>query len=343
MKAFSVARVLGVAAIALAVAPVFAADDRVPATRGFHGNLLLGAGYFDLESNLVAGNDLIDASTRTITSVTQAPPSNDTTYGIVSGELAYVFGDRWEAFFGVSIEDYVTLDFSTRLGVRKQWDGVGVLGASFVTTAALPTEVWADPYLVGTPRLATERDSNGVRLDWWRIFGTGFFAQLQSREIELDTEASGTDPVLGLSADEILLLRRDGTDSRATLGYRWENGRHTWQPEFTFTTADRDGDAIAAEATALQLSYGYRGDTWTLAAAASVFQREHDEANPVYGLKTDADGYAISLSAFRKLDLGSGDWRAFANVIHAENDSDIDFHDASAFAASIGLAYFFGR
>lgn len=343
MKTSSVARVLGVAAVALAAAPVFAADDRVPATRGFYGNLLLGAGYFDLESNLVAGNDLIDASTRTIASVTQAPPSNDTTYAIVSGELAYAFGNQWEAFFGVSIEDYVTLDFSTRLGARKQWDGIGVLGASFVTTAALPTEVWADPYLVGTPRLATERDSNGVRLDWWRIFGTGFFAQLQSREIDVDTEASGTDPALGLGADEILLLRRDGTNSRATLGYRWETGRHTWQPEFTFTTADRDGGAIAAEATTLQLSYGYRGDIWTLAASASLFQRDHDEANPVYGLKTDADGYAVSLSAFRKLDLGTGDWRAFANVIHAENDSDIDFHDSSAFAASIGLAYFFGR
>jgi hypothetical protein len=343
MKALGFARVLGVAAIMVAVAPAFAADDRVPATQGFYGNLLLGAGYFDLESNLVAGNDLIDASTSTITSVTQAPPSNDTTYAIVSGELAYAFGNQWEAFFGVNIEDYVTLDFSTRLGVRKQWDGVGVLGASFVTTAALPTEAWEDPYLVGTPRLATERDSNGVRLDWWRIFGTGFFAQIQTREIELDNEASGTDPELGLSADEILLLRRDGTDSRATLGYRREAGRHTWQPEFTFTTADRDGDAIAAEAATLKLSYGYRGETWTLAASASVFQRDYDDANPVYGLKTDADGYAVSLSAFRKLSLGTGDWRAFASVIHAENDSDVDFHDSSAFAASIGLAYFFGR
>jgi hypothetical protein len=268
MKVSGVAWVLGATAIALAAAPVFAADDRVPETRGFHGNLLLGAGYFDLESNLVAGNDLIDASTRTITSVTQAPPSNDTTYAIVSGELAYVFGDRWEAFFGVNIEDYVTLDFSTRLGVRKHWEGVGVLGASFVTTAALPTEAWEDPYLVGTPRLATERDSNGVRFDWWRIFGTGFFAQLQSRDIEFDTEASGTDPALGLTADEIRLLRRDGTDNRATLGYRWETGRHTWQPEFTFTTADRDGDAIAAEAATLKLSYGYRDEAWTLAASA---------------------------------------------------------------------------
>jgi hypothetical protein len=170
----------------------------------------------------------------------------------------------------------------------------------------LTTEAWEDPYLVGTPRLATERDSNGVRLDWWRIFGTGFFAQLQSRDIEFDTEASGTDPSLGLTADEIRLLRLDGADNRATLGYRWETGRHTWQPEFAFTTADRDGDAIAAEAATLKLSYGYRGEA-------------------------------------RKLDFGNGDWRAFASVVHADNDSDVDFHDSSAFAASLGLAYFFGR
>lgn len=343
MRALDVARVVGIAMFALDAAPVFATDDRVPEVPGFHGNLLLGAGYFDLESNLVAGNDLIDASTNTIASVTQPAPSNDTTYAIVSGELSYVFGNRWEGFFGVSIEDYVTLDFSMRLGLRKQWDGVGVLGASLVTTAVLPTEAWQDPYLVGMPRLATEVDSNGLRLDWWRIFGTGFFAQLQSRDIEVETEGSGTDSALGLSADEILLLRRDGTDSRATVGYRWENGRHMWQPQLTFTTADRDGDAVASEATALQLSYGYRGEAWTLVAAASVIQREYDAANPVYGVKTDADGYALSLSAFRKLDIGTGDWRAFANVIHAENDSDVDFHDSAAFAASVGVAYFFGR
>ncbi|NGP53558.1 DUF2860 family protein [Thioalkalivibrio sp. XN8] len=343
MRTLAVAGIFTIVTFGLAAAPVHAADDRVPQEPGFHGNVLLGAGYFELESNLVAGNDLIDASTSTIGSVTQPAPSNDTTYAIVSGELSYVFGNRWEAFFGVNIEDYVTLDFATRLGLRKQWDGVGVLGASLVTTAALPTEVWEDPYLVGTPRLATELDSSGLRLDWWRIFGTGFFAQLQSRDIEVESEASGTDPALGLGADEILLLRRDGTDSRATLGYRWENGRHTWQPQLTFASADRDGDAVAGEATTLQLSYGYRGDLWTFVAAASVAQREYDAANPVYGVKTDADGYAVSLSAFRKLDLGTGDWRAFASIIQAENDSDVDFHDSSAFAASVGVAYFFGR
>lgn len=322
--------------------PGFAADDRVRDEPGFHGNVIFGGGYIDLESNFLAGNKLIDAGSRTISSVDQSPPSNDTVYPFVSGELNYTFGDRWEAFFGGSIEDYLTLDLATRLGLRKQFEGVGVTGLSLLFSG-LPADVWEDPYLVGSPRRETDRDSTGFRFDWWRILGSGFFFQYSMREIDLDTELSGTDPALGLTADEIALLRRDGDNSRMTLGYRWQNGRSVWQPEISVGEDDRDGDAVSSDLTSAKLSYSYFADSWTVVGSGAVFQRDYDTANPIYGRKIDDDGYALSVTVFRQLATGDGNWQVFGSLAYADSDSDVDFHDTSATAASIGVAYFFGR
>jgi len=321
-----------------------AADDRVSSTRGFHGNILLGAGYIDLESNLVAGNDLVDAKSRTIQSVNQSPDSNDTAFPVVSGEVNYSFGNGWEAFFGGNIEDYVSMDFATRLGVRKDWDGVGVTGLSAVFSG-LPADVYEDPYLVGAPRRTTERDSTGVRFDWWRILDSNFFFQFQTRSIDIDTERSGA---ALLAADELTeadvrLLRRDGDDSRYTLGYRWQNGAHLLQPEVIFGEDDRDGDAVAGDILNAKLTYSYFATDWTLVTSGTYFSKDFDKANPVYDKKVDDDGYALAVSGFYKVGWGDGNWQLFGSLVYADNDSDVDFHDTSIFSANLGVAYFFGK
>jgi hypothetical protein len=342
MKYMLIGRVFLFIGAAMVATPALAADDRVREAPGFHGNVLFGGGYLDLESNLVAGNKLIDANTKTISSVGQSPPSNDTVYPFVTGEVNYTFGDRWEVFFGGSIEDYLTLDLATRLGLRKQAEGVGVVGLS-VLFSGVPAEVWEDPYLAGEPRRETDRDSAGFRFDWWRILDSGFFFQYATREVEVGRESSGTDPALGLTADEIALLRRDGDNSRMTLGYRWQSGRSLWQPEIAVGEDDRDGKAVSADFRSLKLTYSYLGETWTIVGTGLVFQKDHDRANPVYGRKIDEDGYALSLALFRRLDIGDGRWRAFGIFAYADSDSDVDFHDTTATAANLGVAYFFGN
>lgn len=334
-------RVLSIAALLLFAPGAFASDDRVREEQGFYGNVLFGAGYLDLESNLVAGNRLIDVEDSTIQSVNQSPDSNNDAFPFVSGEVNYAFGERWEAFFGGSIEDYVTLDFSTRLGLRKEWDQVGIAGLSLLFSG-LPAEVYEDPYLVGAPRPDTDRDSGGVRFDWWRILESNFFLQISTREIDIDNERSGTDPALGLTPDQIRQLRRDGDDSRVTLGYRWANGAQLLQPEISLGEDDRDGDAISADTTAFKLTYSYRVGEWAWVATGQYFKSDYDAPNPVYGRRTDSDGYAVSGTVFRRLHTGGGDWRAFGSATYADSDSDVNFHDATAYGFNLGVAYFFG-
>ncbi|WP_162846178.1 DUF2860 family protein [Seongchinamella sediminis] len=321
---------------------VHATDDKVRAEKGFYGNLLFGGGYLDLKSNLVSGNKLIDIGDDTIQSVNQSPDSNSDVYPSFSGEVNYAFGNRMEAFFGSSLEDLVTLDLSSRLGIRKEWDEAGVTGISLLFSG-IPGEVWEDPYLAGSPRNDADRDSRGLRFDWRRIFGSNIYVQISTRDIDIDNERSGTDPALGLTTGEIQLLRRDGNDSRFALGYRWKNGNHILQPELIVGATDRDGDALSADTSSAKLTYGYVGMDWNLAATAQFLNSDFDQANPVYGRKLDSDGYVFNVTTFRNLAMGHGNWRAFGSLVYADINSDVDFHDASAFGVNLGLAYFFGH
>ena len=328
--------------LSLAAATALATDDKVREAPGFYGSVLVGAGYIDIESNLIKGNKLIDVGEDIIQSVNQSPKSNSDGYPMITGEVNYAFGDRMEVFFGSNIEDLVTLDMSQRLGIRKQWEGVGVVGVSLLWSG-IPGEVWEDPYLAGAPRTDTDRDSSGFQFDWRRILDSNFFLQVRTRKIDIDDERSGTDPALGLTPDQILLLRRDGDDSRVTLGYRWENGPHLLQPEVTIGQDDRDGDAVSADTSAAKLTYAYNGDRWLAVGTVQYFNSDADQANPIYGRKTDSDGYAVGATLSRKLDMGDGNWVAFGAVSYADSDSDVDFHDATVFGVNVGLGYNFGR
>jgi hypothetical protein len=151
-----------------------AAIEPIPQTPGWRGFVVMGGGYMDLKSNTVAGNNLIDIGQPVIDSVAQRPRSDDTFHPVITGEINYTFGGGWQAFFGTSLEDAVTLDGVTQLGARKDLgsDG-GVLQGGFLFSG-IPTQVWEDPYAEGVRRRETDRDSTGVRLEWDRILGSAF-------------------------------------------------------------------------------------------------------------------------------------------------------------------------
>jgi len=329
------------AALVVCAIPAMAADDRIPATAGFSGNVIFGAGFLGLENNLVAGNKLLGVDNKTISSVNASPQSANSVYPMITGEVRYTFSNGWQAFLGSSVEDLLTLDFSQRLGVRKEWDRVGVMGLALLFSGT-PAEVWADPYLVGVPRADTNRDSTGLRLDWWRVLDSDFFIQARTRKIRINNEQSGTDPALGLTPAEISSLRRNGNDHLLTIGYRWVNGQSLWQPEISFGKQDRDGNAVTNDTTMAKLTYSYRYDDWTLVASGLVFRQSYDNANPVYGEKTDASSYALTFTALRRLTMGDGNWRAFGSVFYGKSNADVNFFDSKGLGINLGVQYAFG-
>ena len=327
------------------VAPVALAIEPIPSTPGWRGFVLAGAGYVDLESNLVAGNNLIDIGDPFIDSVTQRPASDDTFHPLVTGEVNYTFNGGWQAFFGTSLEDAVTLDGVTQLGVRKDLGSSGILQGGFLFSG-IPTQVWEDPYAEGVRREETDRDSAGVRLQWDRVLGTALELTFSYRDISIDVERSGqgvTSVACNATCQD--LLRRDGDQYHFDASYLFRLGegqRHLVRPMVRYTIDDREGDAISGDAYRLQLSYVFLGQGYTVASNVAFGGAGYDARNPIFGRRTDSDRLFVDTTLFYRLPTESGRWQAVGTVLWGEDDSDVDFHDSSVTSVSAGLLYRFG-
>ena len=333
------------AMLTVGTAPAAMAIEPIPSTPGWRGFVVVGAGYVDLESNTVAGNNLIDIGQPTISSVTQRPSSDDTFHPVVTGEINYTFNGGWQAFFGTSLEDAVTLDGVTQLGVRKDLGSAGILQGGFLFSG-IPTQVWEDPYAEGVRREETDRDSTGLRLQWDRVLGSAFELTFSYRDISIDTERSGegvTSVACDASCQE--LLRRDGDQYSFDVSYLYRLGegqRHLVRPMVRYTIDDREGEAISSDGYRLQLSYIFLGQGYTVASNLVYGGSSHDARNPIFGARTDADGIAVDTTLFYRLPIESGRWQAVGSVLWGESDSDVAFHANEIFMVSLGVMYRFG-
>jgi hypothetical protein len=333
------------AILAVGVAPVAVAIEPIPSTPGWRGFVVLGGGYTDLESNTVAGNNLIDIGQPTIDSVAQRPQSDDTFHPVITGEINYTFGNGWQAFFGTSLEDAVTLDGVTQLGARKDLGSAGIVQGGFLFSG-VPTQVWEDPYAEGVRRKETDRDSTGLRLQWDRVLGSAFELTFSYRDISIDTERSG-EGVMSVACDAACreLLVRDGDQYNFDVSYLFRLGqgqRHLVRPMVRYTIDDRDGEAISGDAYRLQLSYVFLGQGYTVASNLAFGSSSQDARNPIFDVRTDSDGVALDTTLFYRLPIEGGRWQAVGSVLWGESDSDVAFHDNEVFMVSAGVMYRFG-
>jgi hypothetical protein len=333
------------ALLAVGVAPMAMAIEPIPTTPGWRGFVVVGGGYADLTSNTVAGNNLIEIGQPVISSVAQRPRSDDTFHPVVTGEINYTFNGGWQAFFGTSIEDAVTLDGATQLGARKDLGSAGILQGGLLFSG-IPTQVWADPYAEGVQREETDRDSTGLRLQWDRVLGSALQLTLSYRDISIDTERSGQG-VASVACDAACqdLLRRDGDQYQFDASYLFRLGegqRHLVRPMVRYTTDDREGDAISGDSYRLQLSYIFLGQGYTVASNVAYGGATQDARNPIFGRKMDANRVAVDTTLFYRLPIDSGRWQAVGSVLWGEDDSDVDFHDSEITSVSLGVMYRFG-
>jgi hypothetical protein len=323
-----------------------AAVEPVPDSVGWRGFGVIGVGFTDLSSNMVAGNRLIDIGQSVTESIYRSPRSDSTFHPVITGEVNYTFGNGWQAFLGTSLEDAITLDAVTQAGVRRNLSGGGTLQAGLLFNG-ITTQVWEDPYAEGVNRQETDRDSSGVRLQWDRIMGSAFEATVSYRDISFDTERSGQG-VTSVTCNAVCqgLLRRDGEQVTFDVSYLYRLGsasNHLLRPAVGYTVDNRDGDAVAGDSYRLQLSYVYVTPAYTFASNIIYGQSSRDQRNPLFGTRTDNDRLALNATLLYRLPASSGRWQAVANVLWGREDSDVRFHDSDLFMVSVGAMYRFGN
>jgi hypothetical protein len=114
------------------------------------------------------------------------------------------------------------------------------------------------------------------------------------------------------------------------------------RPAIRYTLDDRDGDAISGDAYRLQLSYIFLGQGYSVASNVAFGGSSFDERNPIFGVKTDSDRFAVDTTLFYRLPTESGRWQAVGSVLWGEDDSDVEFHDSELFMINAGVMYRFG-
>lgn len=349
------AKILSTAVAASAVlgtSAVSAAVPNIPDEEGFGGYVAFGVGYLDLESNTISGSDAVDLDNDPIDSLADSPDGRDTEIPVVLGEVTYTFSNRNQIFFGTSVEDAVTLDGGALFGWRKGTDDWGTFQVAGVGSL-VALDVYEDPFETDVKRKETERTYSGIRLEWDRIMKSGFGAQLQFREIDIDKERScqgardNENPAACFDFAggpfDTGLLERDADEVSAKFYYTFNIAeRHQLRPILAVLDHDADGDANDYDSVRAQLTYAYFGDTITAVANATYGELDYDTNNPLFGRERDSDTYGVDATLFYKLPWGDGRWQAFVNGLYGEVDSDINFYDQQALVVSAGAQYRFG-
>jgi hypothetical protein len=342
----------GVAAIAAGLMPLSAfALPEISDDEGWAGEIGVGAGYLNLDSNTIAGTKLIGLENDRLSEndLSNEASSRSSFIPAVIGEVRWTLGRNNQLFFGTSTERAVSLDGGLAFGWRKGTDNAGTFEVAALTGGIAPLRVYADPFLTdGSKRDKTDSDRTGLRLTWDRIMNTGFEAQLQFRSIDVDKDRNGqslvgTNPLGGndpLTNADLKLLERDADETAIKLAYRFDLGDgHSLRPLIAYRDRDADGDAEDFDATRFQLTYAYQGDKTTFVTNASFGSRDFDKDNPIYGQDRDSDTLAFDATVF--YDLPYDNWRIFGNALWAEDDSDIDFYTTEMTRISAGAQYKF--
>lgn len=346
MKTLYSLAALSLIATSLLSAPIAKKD-------GFSGFVSAGISSLDFKSNTVAGNFFDETiSDETINNIQDEADSVSTTQPNLNYNLVYTFADiKTEVSLGTSLEDVLTFDATTTLGVRKDFGNIGILGVSALSST-LPAYVWKDPYQTGTSRDSTEQTSQGIALKWEEIMRSNFDIELRSRKIDIDGgDQSGLHrPYVG-SADTTALtasqlndkLDREGDLTSAIGSYRWKIDKDDQlKTSIRYSNYDLNGDSMQHVLTALELNYLHVVGDWSFIVNGSVGQDDYDNANPLFNDQADASVYGGSLTAMVKNPFGwSKDISLIGTLAGAQSDSDINFYDSSINILSASVLFKF--
>jgi hypothetical protein len=311
------------------------AGDPIPKEGGFSGFINLGVGAGQIESNMLAGIKSIDMGNDRIDSL-GSPDGEDVVLPVGGFELSYTFAEtRTQVFFGNLLEDYLRFDLTSRFGVRQGIEGVGNFSIEALMTP-ITTDTWEDPYVTGSKRRGTERSSTGVRVSWDRIMQTGLELRIAARELDVDDEHSGES--LDLDAAERAMLQRTGDFLKIDLLWSIKLSEQSRLiPSLSYVDRDLDGDAMARSGYLATLSYQVNSGRFTYVTNVGFGKYESDETNPIFGKTDERDALAASFTLFYHRPFGWENWALNAGLAWSEEDSNMNFYDANATLASVGL------
>lgn len=318
---------------------------------GFSGFIGAGVTSLRFKSNMIAGNAIdTKINDQYINNIYDTASHKSSTLPSFTYNLKYTFAEsQTEIFLGSSLESILTFDGSAGLGVRKNFDGIGIIGASLLFST-IPAKVWIDPYETTYERQSTDKKSSGISLKWEKIMESNVEVELRARQYRIDKEYSGLgspyNGQINLGINNIAMLNelsREGDMTSAIVRYYWHiNNENLFKTSLTYENHDLDGDAMKHKDMTLQLDYGYLGQKWDFVVNGYVGKQNYDNNNPLFLSEADSNVYGAGLSAVYKNPFGwSKKLSLIANGGYYNKDSKINFYDTSAMLINLGVLYHF--
>lgn len=315
----------------------------MPEESGVSGSIVAGVASAKYSSNMIAGPGG-DLGNKTIEGLDQTPGAETNTSPLFTGELTYTFApSKTQIYFGSELEDLVRYDLTFQLGVRKQLESKTTLYGAFLFSG-VPTKIYADPYVINSPRNETDRDSSGFRLGAQNLFKTGLGLELSIREIDVNDELSGAQLLSdgAITSDEQASLQRDGEHVDITANFVLPLSKgHLIVPELSFESFDLDGEARSRDAMRVKLSYFYTSMRWSLITTAYYSVADYNARNPIFNVTEEVDTLGASAVLTYNQLFGAEDLSLFTSVAAGSSDSNIDFYDQEAITGSLGVIYQF--
>ena len=303
---------------------------------GLSGFVHITGGMFNYRTNTIASflnrgiSDKVTNSLYTISDTEfQASP-------LGALELKYTFKNKKsQLFFGNSILDIVRLDFVQQFAIRKLFENNEYVSIGMLLST-VPVAVWEDPFIVDVERVATKRNSLGIRTEWANIAQSNIGLRYEIRKITLG-EHSGS--FLGLTLDEQNLLDRNGFDHRMTISYSKKfSNSHTFIPAINVKYNDANGKSKKGLGMSIEISHAYHKNKISLVSNLSGGYRKYSAVNPIYQTTQSNTEFSIVESLFYRLNNNLN--RALlltASVAYVQSRSNINFFTQSGLLAQLGI------
>lgn len=320
------------------------AGEPISEKSGFSGIAILGG-----TSTTYSSSEIAESRDNKLISNHSSPESVTQNSVLKAAGLAYTTEDlKTEFFIGRDEIDILRFDSSFSLGVRHQFDGFGIIGASLLSNVIV-TEVWQDPLLTGQKRKATDRSSAGLSLKWEGIMESSFDIEIQARKIDFDHDKNGFSQLGELSTSgqvineaDILSLRRNATYLSTELSYDFAlSPSDFFTPSLELIRNDADGKARTFNAAKFELSYLHLGEKWIISPSLYAGQSMYSEKNPIFNKKQDTVYYGASLDVIYQQPFDLENWGVIGGISVSKGSSDIKFYDADVQSFNLGIMYNF--
>lgn len=308
---------------------------------GFKGSLRLFTGV-DSSRSLTRVSD----ENKTIATLSQKATSEDSAAAFPFASFEYTLSNRATSFYVdngrvPAVEGLFLFEF----GARQRVTADTTISLAYTPNLDLfDDEVWKDPYLTGSPRSETTRESQAVAIDIETVAGLPVFFRYTFASQKIQDEDSGESLLASgaLSEKEMALLRRDAKTHALETGVTLPLSETVLlQTDLLFARTRAEGEAMRFKSMGASMRLMLPKKRHRFFASIAFATDLYDASHPVFDTRRNDKVYRGELGVEIPHPFGMERISLLATIGGFERHSNIDFYNAQGYSLGTGISWQF--